>query len=66
MLAAWLVGTEHLSAEHSGEICIFEIDAEMIGETTISRSGIKAHHDSRLVTDLAEVAVPLDAAEPHT
>lgn len=66
MLAAWLVGTEHLSAEHSGEICIFEIDAETIGETTIARSGIKAHHDSRLVTDIAEVAVPLDAAEPHT
>ena len=66
MLAAWLVGTEHLSPAHSGEICIFEIDAEAIGPTSTVRSGIKAHHDPRLTTNMAEVAVPLDASRPHT
>ena len=66
MLAAWLVGTEHLSPAHSGEICIFEIDADAIGPTTTARSGIKVHHDRRLTTDMAEVAIPLDASQPHT
>jgi hypothetical protein len=66
MLAAWLVGTEHLSPADSGEICLFEIDADAIGPTTTARSGVKAHHDPRLITDVAEVTVPLDASEPHT
>jgi hypothetical protein len=66
MLAAWLVGSEHLSPEDSGEMCIFEIDADAIGVETTVRSGIKAHHDPRLVTDMAEIAVPLDASQPHT
>ena len=66
MLAAWLVGTEHLSPADSGEICIFEIDADAIGTTTTARSGIKAHHDRRLSTDMAEVTVALDASRPHT
>lgn len=66
MLAAWLVGTEHRSPTESGEICIFEIDADAIGEATIVRTGIKAHHDPGLTTDMAEVVVPLDASSPHT
>lgn len=66
MLAVWLVGTEHLSPEDSGEICVFEIDADAIGSTTIARSGVKAHHDPRLTTDMAEVSIPLDASLPHT
>lgn len=66
MLAAWLVGPEHLSADDSGEICIFEMDADKIGETSVARAGIKAHHDARLVTDMREVVVPFDAAQPHT
>ena len=66
MLAAWLVGTEHLSPADSGEICIFEIDANAIGTTTTARSGIKAHHDQRLSTDMAEMTVALDASRPHT
>ncbi len=66
MLAAWLVGTENLSPADAGEICIFEIDAAAIGSTTTVRSGIKAHHDERLTTDMAEVTVPLDASRPHT
>jgi hypothetical protein len=66
MLAAWLVGTEHRSPEESGEICLFEIDAATIGRTTVARTGVKAHHDPRLTTDMAEVTIPLDASTPHT
>ncbi|WP_290808088.1 hypothetical protein [Herbiconiux sp.] len=67
MLAAWLVGAENLSALHSGEICLFEIDAAAIGRTqTRARCGIKAHGDDSLVTDMTEVAIPVNAAQPHT
>ncbi len=67
MLAAWLVGTEHLSEKDSGEICIFEIDAEAVGEgKTHARCGVKAHSDARLATDMTEVVLPLDASKPHT
>lgn len=66
MVAAWLVGTEHLGPADSGEICIMEIDADAISATTRARCGVKAHHDPRLVTDMAEVVVPLDASLPHT
>jgi hypothetical protein len=67
MLAVWLVGAEHLDPRDSGEICVFEIDAEAVrtGEVT-ARTGIKAHHDDRLHTDMTEVVVPLDATRPHT
>lgn len=66
MTAVWLVGAEHQSPEDSGEICLFEIDAEAIGATTTARVGVKAHHDPRLTTDMSEVALPLDASAPHT
>lgn len=69
MLAAWLVGTEHLSPLDAGEICIFEIDAEAIDDdtrTTTARTGVKAHADPRLTTDMAEVHLPLVATQPHT
>lgn len=66
MLAAWLVGTEHLSEQDAGEICLFEIDADAVGETTRARSGIKAHHDPRLKDDMAEVVLPFDARRAHT
>ncbi|WP_396668482.1 hypothetical protein [Microbacterium sp. R86528] len=66
MAAAWLVGTEHRSPTESGEICIFEIDAEAIGEATVARTGVKAHHDPHLTTDMIEVSVPVDASSPHT
>ncbi|MEV7797726.1 hypothetical protein AB0O14_01420 [Microbacterium foliorum] len=65
MLAAWLVGTEHLSETDAGEICIFEIDASAIGSTTQARTGVKSHHDTRLTTDMAEVTLPFDARVPH-
>ncbi|PKQ22623.1 MAG: hypothetical protein CVT65_12430 [Actinobacteria bacterium HGW-Actinobacteria-5] len=66
MVAAWLVGTEHRSPAESGEICVFEIDADAIGETTVARAGVKAHHDPNLTTDMAEVILPFDASSPHT
>lgn len=66
MLAAWLVGTEHLDPRDSGEICIFEIDADAVGRRSTARCGVKAHHDDRLTTDMAEVRLPFDASTPHT
>lgn len=66
MLAAWLVGTEHLSARHSGELCLFEIDASAIGPSTRARTGIKAHGDPDLTTNMFEVDLPFDATRPHT
>jgi hypothetical protein len=67
MLAAWLVGTEHLSPADAGEICLFEIDHDAIGATTTTaRTGLKAHGDGRLTTDMAEVTLPFDATRPHT
>ncbi|MDE3720891.1 glycoside hydrolase family 16 [Nocardiopsis sp. N85] len=67
MLAAWLVGTEHLSEDDSGEVCVFEIDAAAVGErVSRARCGVKAHSDARLITDMTEVALPLDASKPHT
>lgn len=67
MLAAWLVGTEHERADAAGEICVFEIDAEAIGShRSVARSGVKAHSDPRLDTDMAEVPLPFDASRPHT
>lgn len=66
MLAAWLVGTEHDNEADSGEICIFEIDASAIDATTTARSGIKAHNDPGLTTDMVDVELPFDATAPHT
>lgn len=67
MTAAWLVGTEHRSTDESGEICVFEIDAEAIRDSsTTARAGIKAHHDPRLVDDMSEVTTPVVASRPHT
>jgi hypothetical protein len=66
MLAAWLVGTEHLDARHAGEVCIFEIDAAAVGPTTTARSGVKAHGDPSLATDTTSVEIPVDASKPHT
>jgi hypothetical protein len=67
MLAVWLVGSEHLDPRDSGEICVFEIDAEAVHPDRVTaRTGVKAHHDDRLHTDMTEVVVPLDATRPHT
>jgi hypothetical protein len=66
MLAAWLVGTEHADDRASGEICMCEIDAAAVDETTAARSGVKAHGDPGLTTDMAQVELPFDATQPHT
>lgn len=66
MLAAWFVGTEHLSSDDAGEICVFEIDAAALGATTTARTGLKAHGDPRLTSDMTEVILPFDASRPHT
>lgn len=67
MVAVWLVGTEHESPEDAGEICVVEIDASAVGATgTRVRTGIKAHGDPRLRTDMSELEVPFDASGPHT
>ncbi|MBZ4488666.1 hypothetical protein LQ938_05485 [Microbacterium sp. cx-55] len=66
MLAAWLVGTEHRGAEDSGEVCIFEIDADAVRPQTTARVGIKAHRDPRLVADMGEVVLPFEGTRPHT
>jgi len=66
MTAVWLVGTEHVDPADAGEICVFEIDAEAIGPHTRARTGIKAHGDARLTTDMAVVSVPVDASRRHT
>ena len=63
----WRTTTEHLSPEHSGEICVFEIDASAVGRVASrARCGLKAHGDPALVTGMVEVTVPLDASLPHT
>jgi hypothetical protein len=66
MLAVWLVGTEHESPDDSGEVCVAEIDADAVGETsTRVRTGVKAHHDPRLRTEMTEVVVPVGTGRAH-
>lgn len=66
MVAAWLVGTEHDSANDRGEVCIFEIDARPGASGWTARCGVKAHGDERLATEMVEVALDHDARAPHT
>lgn len=66
MLAAWLVGTEHQHEDDAGEICVFEIDAAAVGSTSTARTGVKAHGDPRLTTDMTELNIPFDVSLPHT
>jgi len=66
MTAVWLVGTEHLDPDDAGEVCVVEIDGSAVGPTTTARTGIKAHHDAGLRTDMSEVVLPFDASAPHT
>ncbi|MGD8194953.1 glycoside hydrolase family 16 protein [Herbiconiux sp. P18] len=73
MTAVWLVGVELDSPDDSGEICVAEIDGSAIGAASSGRAGsvrvragVKAHHDPRLITDMAEVDVAVRADRPHT
>jgi hypothetical protein len=66
LLAFWLVGFE-ASPDASGEICVAELFGHAIGpERSHVRLGVKAHHDPRLTTDMAELALDFDAAGWHT
>jgi hypothetical protein len=67
MLAVWLVAVEEISPDQSGEVCIAELYGRAVGPggSTV-RSGIKAHHDPRLTTDMADVALDIDATAWHT
>ena len=67
MLAAWLVGLEEAAPDQSGEICIAELYGSAVGPSgSTVHLGIKAHHDPRLETDLADVALDLDATDWHS
>jgi beta-glucanase (GH16 family) len=67
MLAVWLVGVEDQSPDDSGEICIAELYGSAIGaQGSAVRSGIKAHNDPRLVDDMADVRLDIDATRWHT
>jgi hypothetical protein len=66
MVGVWLVGFEESSPDDSGEICLAELFGDQVGpDGSTVRLGIKAHHDPRLRTDLADVRLPLDATAPH-
>jgi hypothetical protein len=66
MVGIWLVGFEESSPDDSGEICLAELFGDQVGpDGSTVRLGIKAHHDPRLRTDLADVRLPLDATAPH-
>lgn len=67
MLAFWLVGFEKESPDDSGEICVVELFGDSVGTESSELSiGVKAHHDPRLVDDMARVTMPLDATAWHT
>lgn len=66
MLGIWLVGFEAFGPQDSGEICLAEVFGDRTGlDRSTVRTGIKAHHDPRLTTDLQDVVLPIDATEPH-
>ncbi|MFH5821187.1 glycoside hydrolase family 16 protein [Georgenia sp. AZ-5] len=67
MLGIWLVGFEEASPEQAGEICLAELFGNAIGPAgSTVRLGIKAHHDPRLTTDMADLTLPIDATGEHT
>jgi len=66
MLGIWLVGFEDRPDE-SGEICIAELFGDFRGrDRSTVRSGVKAHHDPRLVTDMRDTELPIDIADFHS
>lgn len=66
MLALWLVGLEESGADDSGEITVAELFGSLRGERrSIVRTGVKAVNDPRLTTDVVDIELPIDTAEPH-
>ena len=67
MVGIWLVGFEASGPEDSGELCVAELFGDRIGpDTSIVRLGIKAHHDPRLVDEIRDIPLAIDATEPHS
>jgi beta-glucanase (GH16 family) len=61
------VGFEETGPADSGEICIAELYGHSVGPSGSSvRTGLKAHHDSRLHDDMADIALAIDATDWHT
>lgn len=66
MLGIWLVGFEAFGQQDSGEICVAEVFGDRIaGDRSTVRTGLKAHHDPRLTTDLQDLVLAMDATRPH-
>lgn len=67
MVGIWLVGFEASGPEDSGELCIAELFGDKVGaSTSIVRVGIKAHHDPRLVDEIRDIPLAIDATQPHS
>ncbi len=67
MLGLWLVGFEETSPQDCGEICIAELFGnQLTPQQAQVRVGTKAHSDPRLLTDMTDVPLPIDATQPHT
>ena len=68
MFAVWLVGLEADGPESSSEICVAEVYGKDIhGSISLVTSGIKAHGDPRVRTDMREdVPVGVDASKAST
>lgn len=67
MLGIWLLGDESAGPRDSGEICVAELFGSAVGASRSTvRTGIKAHHDPRLVSNIRDVELPIDATAPHT
>lgn len=66
MLGIWLVGHESTGPDDSGEICIAEVFGRTVtGASSTVRVGVKAHHDPRLLDEVLDIPLPMDATRPH-
>jgi hypothetical protein len=67
MVGIWLVGFEESGPDDSGELCIAELFGDRIGPASSTvRMGVKAHHDPRLIDEVRDIRLGIDATEPHT
>jgi hypothetical protein len=67
MVGIWLVGLEESDPADSGELCIAELFGAAVGAgSSVVRMGVKAHHDPRLVDEIRDIPLAIDATEPHS
>jgi hypothetical protein len=67
MVGIWLVGFEASDPADSGELCVAELFGTAVGSTgSTVRMGVKAHHDPRLVDEVRDIPLAIDATEPHS